>query len=829
MNFRSIFGRSRTARRFQARRNVSRNGVAEARTERLETRAMLAGNVTAQLVGTTAFINGDAADNSVEVIVDAGNVIARGIDGTTINGSTDDFVLVANSTTLAGSLVSRLSSGNDTLAISGITIDRDVHVHGGNGNDTVTIQDSSIARSVWMTGGRGDDLMATSSVTIGGNLRISGGVGNDDIVVDASTINRDTRLTGWRGDDDIAIRNSTLGDDLVISTHAGNDIIMIDGGTVADRAWLFTGRGADNIAIQGGAQFSGRVRAFGGIGGDNLQTSSDVSFGRLRFRNFESGVIEQSILDTRITDATTGAIGLAEAAVAAANPSITVTVAQSDVDETDGTITDGITVTRSGSTTEELVVTLTSDNTDKLTVPATVTIPVGADSVTADLTIIDTAVAEGDTVVTITATATNLNTGTVDVTITEDDALTLTSNVGSPFELSNGVEVTKSENVLLTGLTAPNAVVTIDRDADGLFDDGTATADASGNYSITTTLLNNTTNRGANNLVLRATLGSGSSAVTQDVTKPLHYATGSVVRFELNQDLDNDGTLDFFDAELFDGQSSATAPSGTVSNFLSYTTDTATGVERYDNLVLQRSDRGSLGTGFIVQAGRYNINGSQITEIDRDADNDGTTDTIPGEFNAINSNVRGTLSMALPGSSTSSTGTNVDGGSSEWFINTVDNLALDPREHTVFGQVIGTGMDVVDALHAVPTGPAGSTTYDLDDLYAQTSLGFNALANVPLLNAPPTGTALTGSVSLTLDSPTLTGTGTSFTTELTAGTSVQLSGRIFFIDSIQSDTEATLTESAPFGIGSSTATADVTPDPDDFLVFTNIGEILDNV
>ncbi len=65
--------------------------------------------------------------------------------------------------------------------------------------------------------------------------------------------------------------------------------------------------------------------------------------------------------------------------------------------------------------------------------------------------------------------------------------------------------------------------------------------------------------------------------------------------------------------------------------------------------------------------------------------------TIKDEFTRDNHNVRGTLSMANAGPNT---------GGSQFFINVVDNLRLDPK-HPVFGRVVA-GMEVADAISRVP-------------------------------------------------------------------------------------------------------------------------------
>jgi peptidylprolyl isomerase len=67
---------------------------------------------------------------------------------------------------------------------------------------------------------------------------------------------------------------------------------------------------------------------------------------------------------------------------------------------------------------------------------------------------------------------------------------------------------------------------------------------------------------------------------------------------------------------------------------------------------------------------------------------------IKDEFTSQNRNDRGTISMANAGPNT---------GGSQFFINLVDNNYLD-KMHPVFGEVV-TGMDVVDSISKVKTGP----------------------------------------------------------------------------------------------------------------------------
>jgi peptidyl-prolyl cis-trans isomerase A (cyclophilin A) len=133
--------------------------------------------------------------------------------------------------------------------------------------------------------------------------------------------------------------------------------------------------------------------------------------------------------------------------------------------------------------------------------------------------------------------------------------------------------------------------------------------------------------------------------------------------------------LGTFEVNLFDN-----ATPETVANFLSYVNSGA-----FANNVVHRSI-----PGFIVQAGGFQYTGP-ITGVF-------TLDEVAVGDAVINeprfSNVRGTIAMAkipdLPNSATS-----------EWFINVSNNsgnLDIQNAGFTVFGQVVGDGMQVVDAI-----------------------------------------------------------------------------------------------------------------------------------
>jgi peptidyl-prolyl cis-trans isomerase A (cyclophilin A) len=130
-----------------------------------------------------------------------------------------------------------------------------------------------------------------------------------------------------------------------------------------------------------------------------------------------------------------------------------------------------------------------------------------------------------------------------------------------------------------------------------------------------------------------------------------------------------------FEVNLYDQSTPAT-----VANFLNYVNTGA-----YANTVIHRGVN-----GFVVQGGGFTYQGTQ---------NLGNVTQNAAVVNEPKfSNVRGTIAMAkLSG--------NVNSATNQWFINVGNNSAsLDAQNggFTVFGQVVGNGMDVIDAMNALP-------------------------------------------------------------------------------------------------------------------------------
>lgn len=176
--------------------------------------------------------------------------------------------------------------------------------------------------------------------------------------------------------------------------------------------------------------------------------------------------------------------------------------------------------------------------------------------------------------------------------------------------------------------------------------------------------------------------------------------TGQVVQFRVTY-----GTTD----TVFNVEMLPTAPTNTVSNFLSYVN-----AGKYGNTFVHRVDPAYA----IIQGGGF---------VSPTLDAVVKSAPIPLEYSIPNT--RGTLAMARTAVADSAT--------SEWFINGMDNsTTFGPSNgggYAVFGRVTGTGMSVVDAIAALPTYNVGGLTQFPLSGYSGT--GSILLTNTVLINS----------------------------------------------------------------------------------------------
>ena len=635
--------------------------------EPLEPRLMLSGNVLALLIGGDLWVQGDELDNDVSLELVDDQVFLVGNNDTTINGE-DAAFSVTTTDAVDGDIRAFLLDGDDQFTIgNGIQVGGRVRVSGGGGDDTIGLE----------------------GIQTSGTVRIRTGSGNDSIAISDTQLER-LRITSGSGEDLISVAGTTIERNAVIATGSGNDNLVVSQTSFERNAILLTGSGDDNLAILDG-QIANELKAVTGSDDDVLRIEDAMVGGPVRISQ-NSGDDAVQVLGASTFS--------------------------------------GVTRVSGGSGEDQLELADAVVNADEISV-----FSFAADSVDAAAeTRIDAeeigALAQASE---LQSNLFGTSTSTPPPTDTPTPAaisLTLDTSSNNLIQ-SNGIQIAQDSNFAIAGQVTAGALIELDSNGDGLFNDGTATADENGDFQINTTLVN----LGVNELSVRSTDADGLQTVE---SLAVHYAVGILVRYSTS--------LGSFDIELLNQD----APE-TVANFLTYV------VDGFENSIIHRSP----GTGFVIQGGGFTVADGAVSPIE-------TRDPIASEFNPDNSNLRGTLSTALLDG-------DPDSATSGFFINTGDNAFLDAAGHTVFGRVIGEGLDVVDAIDQLPSF----------DLAADVNPAF---AEIPLQNFPGPSAEITGSLSATLGSTVVTGTGTAFESELAVGDSLAIGDQVFTVGAILSDT-----------------------------------------
>lgn len=675
-----------------------RTSLSHPLTQVLETRVLpAAGNVNVRISNNTIVINGDKDDNEASLIVDDnGNLVVHGLNGTKINGKTDDFIVSQGSARFNGRVLATLSSGNDKFAVGDdvvingkltvwdffgddqVSIDH-AEINGGInvqlffGNDNVRLNGTTIAGQTNIITGAGDDLVVVDGIETSAMFVISTGTGDDGVDTSGNTINNRFVTKLGLGADNANFDGDHVDESWVVKTRGGGDDAVRAQNMNVEGATLFrSARGDDNFLLQGTNDLNGRLIAFLQGGDDNLELSSGTttSGGVTKF-HVEGDQTTDSVYSDRF-DGSTGLVARADA-----------------------------------------------------------------------------------------------------LRLAVDGALSVTLDPVANTVQSNGVLLTRQQQLTFTGITHAGATVTVDIDGDG-FDDGTAVAGNDGKFTVNVTLRADATTPGTQTVTFKTSFGGSTSTAS----KKIDIVTGTVVHFTT--------TLGNYDIELFNSAAPAT-----VANFLNY-------LARYANSIIHRSEHNSDGSAFVIQGGGF-VNPPSVDPIATDA-------PVANEFNAANSNVRGTLAMALPSG-------NINGGTSQWFINTGNNSGLDAGKYTVFGKVLGDGMTVVDSIHALTSynliGPTGET----------------ALANVPLKNYTPFTESLAGTATVTSGSTTVTGVGTNFLTDLRVNEAVKIGNVEGIVASITDDTHFTLAIAAGSTVNAGTVKKNALPGAASFVTISSVAQL----
>jgi cyclophilin family peptidyl-prolyl cis-trans isomerase len=727
---------------------------------------MLSGNVLATVAGSAVIVSGDSAANDVTLLHTDAGVVLRGMNGTTVNGSTDDAVLFAGQSQVKGSVIVHLGQGDDVFHISGVDVGHDLHISGEKGHDALFVQNATVSGSLIADLGSGDDLLSVENSSIAHNVVVMGTDGYDVLHINGGSVGHDVVFLGGKGNDALGVTSATVGGNVVFIGQSGDDSMYLENATLNRNAIADLGAGDDLVAVES-SMLAGDLTVVAAKGSDQIAIDSSTVG-----RNFVAH-LGRGQNDVRLSGATVNHNvslygGSDKDVVKIENSAI-----EHDLDMHLGHGKDSVWITGTSSIGHELEAYGGSGN-DSLQIDSTVTQPDHK----------HTHSFESDTVNPVLLSV-RMDDPTIGVTTAVQQArerqfgpamFSVDLSGNAPVQ-SNGVMIVFDPMLSIAVTGTPGLTVQVDRDRNGAFDDGSVTLDQNGTGVIQTQLLHDSTNNGLNHLVIRG-VENGVPISSAPEEFDVHYAVGTVARF--------DTELGSYDVELLN----ADAPN-TVQNFLNYS-------DRYAGSIIHRSAHTTGGGDFVIQGGGFDLV-PPLTPIQTDA-------PIQNEFNQANSNVRGTVAMALPGN-------NINGATSQWFVNVADNTFLDSGSFTVFGRVIGDGLTIVDAIHALPTFNVSGP------------LNNSALAEVPLQGYTPFTVQLQGTVDTTSGMTTVTGTGTQFTQGLITGAAVRIDGVAYTVASVNSDTQLTLTTAATTTSSSTMAFANAAPLDNQYVTLSSIAPI----
>lgn len=193
------------------------------RFESLEQRRMMAGDVSVKLIGGTLYIKGDYLDNNITVGPggSADQVVVSGLTAggapTSINGTPNGTTTVSGFT--RGLKIDMLE-GDDTVAVSNITVRGNATVNTDGGVDVVTISGVTVKGNLKVKTGASADTLTINNTTVSGNTKLLASVGNDNLIVTGLATQKLGAKLG-KGNDMITVTDTTTAESFL---HGGEGV-----------------------------------------------------------------------------------------------------------------------------------------------------------------------------------------------------------------------------------------------------------------------------------------------------------------------------------------------------------------------------------------------------------------------------------------------------------------------------------------------------------------------------------------------------------------------------------------------------------------------------
>lgn len=237
----------------------------------LDARIVPAGNILADLSGGDLSLQGDNLGNEVRVSQAAnGNVVVRGLNGTTVNGLSQ--VVFAGAA--LNKVEANLEGGNDVLTLGSLAVAGDVFVQAGDGDDRVVLNGTISGSVIDISGGLGADTVRVVNVNVLGDLFVNTEDGAGTVVFQNATVDGNVSAVGKDANDSVTATNLTVTGDLFVDGGKGDDRIAISTSTIGFGLTLIGDEGVDRFTLTGVTADSVSVEAGKG---DDVITLTTVS------------------------------------------------------------------------------------------------------------------------------------------------------------------------------------------------------------------------------------------------------------------------------------------------------------------------------------------------------------------------------------------------------------------------------------------------------------------------------------------------------------------------------------------------------------------------
>jgi len=226
--------------------------------ENLEERKLLAGDVSVVESGQL-FIRGDELSNQIAIVADeSGQVTVTGLRDTTINGSSEPFVVSGainlhgehgRNASFAGGLRIMTFAGNDRIDIQGIELGDASRIVTGEGDDFVRFIRSTSRDEFMVTTDSGHDTLNFVQTRVHGDFDVRTNDGEDSIRIRNSRTWGSTDVRSGAGDDNVILNRVRFTGELQnVMTQDGSDQIQIRNNNVSDSGLnVYAGEGRDHV------------------------------------------------------------------------------------------------------------------------------------------------------------------------------------------------------------------------------------------------------------------------------------------------------------------------------------------------------------------------------------------------------------------------------------------------------------------------------------------------------------------------------------------------------------------------------------------------------